>query len=119
MRNRPCQVRGQGVPISVPGVEHSLAGVGGHDYAADEACFEAKISKGSRTGSGSRRRVVVAGGRRIRRNRCAGRGSTVVGYLPASNHSQRGKTPPPPLGDVPPLPKEKPRHPPPRRTVCP
>src|SRR5262245_27629181 len=88
MRNRPCQVRGQGVPISVPGVEHSLAGVGGLDYAAYEACFEAKISKGSRTGSGSRRRVFVAGGRRIRRNRCAGRGSAVVGYLPASNHSQ-------------------------------
>src|SRR5262249_22594699 len=38
-------------------------------HAAHEACFEAKTSEGSRTGGGSRRRVFVAGGGRIRSNR--------------------------------------------------
>src|SRR5262245_979022 len=119
VRNRPCQVRGQGVPISVPGVEHSLAGVGGLDYAAYEACFEAKISEGSRTGGGSRRRVLVAGGRRIRGNRCAGRGSTVVGYLPAPNHPQRGRNRRRQLGDVLRLRQGKRRNAPTWRKICP
>ena len=38
-------------------------------HATDEASFEAKASEGSRTGVGSRRRVFVAGGRRIRSDR--------------------------------------------------
>ena len=63
---------------------------GGLDYATDEAGFEAKAPEGSRTGVGSRRRVFVAGGRRIRSNR-AGSGYTVVGHRTASrNHPQRG-----------------------------
>ena len=73
---------------SVSGVEYSLAGVGGLNYAADETCFEAKISEGSRTGAWGCRCVFVVGRRRIRGNRCAGGGYTVVGYLPTANHSQ-------------------------------
>src|SRR6516225_8199850 len=104
---------------SVPGVEHSLAGVGGVDYAAHEACFEAKTSEGSRTGGGSRRRVLVACERRIRGNRCSGRGCTVVGYLPAPNHSQRGRSRRRQLGDVLRLRQGKRWNAPTRRKVCP
>jgi hypothetical protein len=46
-------------------LKHSLAGVGGLDYAAHEARFEAKTSERNRTGGRTRRRIFVAGGRRI------------------------------------------------------
>jgi hypothetical protein len=44
-------------------------GMGGFDYAACEAYFEAKAHEGSLTGVGSRWDVFVTGGRRIRSNR--------------------------------------------------
>jgi len=67
-------------------LEHSLlAGMRGLDYAAHEARFEAKTSERNRTGGRSRRRIFVAGGRRIGSNR-ADHGHAVVGYS-ASIHA--------------------------------
>jgi hypothetical protein len=80
----PCKVPYAKRTNDATGVE----GMGGVDYAAHEASLEAKASEGSRTDSGSRRRVFVASGRFIRSNRCAGGRCTAVGYLPAPNHSQ-------------------------------
>ena len=77
------------VPASCLVVLGALSeGMGGFDYAACEACFEAKAHEGSLAGVGSRWDVFVTGGRRIRSNRRAGGGCTAVGYLSASNHSQ-------------------------------
>jgi hypothetical protein len=53
-----------------------------------EARFEAKASEGSRPGGGSRRRVFVAGRRRIGSNRCADCGYSVLGHQPVPIHSQ-------------------------------
>ena len=47
---------------------------GGVSYGACEASFEAKASEESRTDVGTRRVVVIAGGRSIRGNRWAGCG---------------------------------------------
>jgi hypothetical protein len=59
------------------------------DYAPDEADFEAKAPEGSCTGAGNRRRVFVAGGRRIRSTQCAGGRHTVAEHRTGSrNHSQ-------------------------------
>jgi hypothetical protein len=59
---------------------------GGLDYAAEEAGVEANQSEGSRTGAGSRRRVFVADGGRVRGNRRAGTGCTLNGYYIESRH---------------------------------
>src|SRR5258705_13880772 len=61
---------------------------GGLNDATDEAGFEAKAPQGSRTGVGTRWRVFVASGRRIRSNR-TGSGCTVVEHRTGSrNHAQ-------------------------------
>jgi len=61
---------------------------GGLNDATDEAGSEAKAPQGSRTGVGSRWRVFVASGRRIRSNR-TGSGCTVVEHRTRSrNHAQ-------------------------------
>ena len=64
---------------------------GGLSYAPYGTRFEAdaKGSEGSLTGVGSRRYVFVAGGRRIRGNRCAGHGYNVAARRPGSgSHAQ-------------------------------
>jgi hypothetical protein len=61
---------------------------GGLNDATDEAGFEAKAPQGSRTGVGTRWRVFVASGRRIRSHR-TGSGCTVVEHRTGSrNHAQ-------------------------------
>jgi len=55
-------------------------------YAAHEARFEAKASERNRTGGRSRRRIFVAGGRRIGSNR-TDHGHAVADYRSASTHA--------------------------------
>jgi hypothetical protein len=50
------------------------------NYATNQARFEAKESNRVHTGVRSRRRVIVAGRRRIRRDRCAGRQDANAGH---------------------------------------
>jgi hypothetical protein len=65
-----------------------LEGMEDSNDATDEAGSEAKAPQGSRTGVGSRWRVFVASGRRIRSNR-TGSGCTVVEHRTRSrNHAQ-------------------------------
>ncbi len=69
----------------------SLVRHGRTRHATCKACFEAKGSEGNRTGFGSCRDVLVAGGRRIRINRGTGSGHSVAGYRGASRaYSHRG-----------------------------
>jgi hypothetical protein len=53
-----------------------------------EAHFEAKASERSHTGGGNRRRIFVAGGRRLRGNRRTDGGYAFPGYRSAPNHPQ-------------------------------
>jgi hypothetical protein len=93
---------------------------GGLDYAAEEAGVQANKSEGSRAGAGSRRRVFVADGRRVRGNRRAGTGCTVKGYdIESRLHPQRGGDRRRQLGNVLCLRQGKLRGIPVRRTICP
>lgn len=93
---------------------------GGRDHAADEAGVEANESEGSRAGAGSRRRVVVADGWRVRGNRRAGTGCTLSGYdIESRHHSQRGGDRRRQPGNVLCLRQGKLRSIPVRRTICP
>jgi hypothetical protein len=104
---------------SATGVEHSLEGMEGIDYAPYETSFEANASEGSRTGGGSRRRVFVASERRIRCNRYADGGYAVAGHGGAPNHSQGGRDLRRQLGDVLRLRQGNRRNTPTRSTICP
>jgi hypothetical protein len=84
---RPCKVTMQSLPCRFGRRRLSWKAWRTND-ATDEAGFEAKAPQGSRTGVGSRWRVFVARGRRIRSNRTGSGCSVVEHRTDARNHAQ-------------------------------